>query len=543
MNPQPFDDHRSEQRAVALEARGAAVPSVRAATPVTALPRIPAIIHLTVPAKTTAIQERAIERARALHPGWRVIVWQDPIPPETFELAPFWDKVNSGAQLADLIRIEVVYRFGGIYVDSDLMLEQALDPLRAFDFFIASEDGSVLTNAVFGASPRHPALRKLIDSIADDDGFNWQLEPVHTTGPGFFSRELKWRTDVTVLPRSTFYPYNWNERQAAPHKHTYGVHLWEKSWAHVAPSGPPAPLGRKLALALIGAAARARRRLFFNELGIRFFRRSNDTYAAAGVVCARTIHGFRIFLSGTDVSVTPDIAMNGYYELREELFLRTVVKGGDWAIDVGANVGVYTLLLAQLAGAWGRVFAYEPNPQCRELLARSLAMNWVHDRVVLKAAAVGSAPGETRLSFNPESLGGATVVADDEQGVFAETSRLFSQRHHVRVPVVALDDEFPVDLPIRFLKIDTEGFEHEVLAGAKRLIQRGCIDFILLEAVQEVSGPQWPRLVQAMRDLEAHGYRAHRIRGDLKLEPVALDDLSLPATGRNLVFASATAKR
>lgn len=519
-------------------------PFDRPAAAIATLERIPAIIHLTVPAKTTATQARAIDRARELHPGWRVIVWQDPISPEPFELAPLWDKVNSGAQLADLVRIEVVYQFGGIYLDSDLLLEKALDPLRAYDFFIASEDGIVLTNAVFGATPRHPALRKLIDSIASDGCLNWALEPVHTTGPYFFSRELKWRSDVTVLPRATFYPYNWDERKAEPHRHTYGVHLWEKSWAHVAAaSEPTGPLWRKLALGALDVAARAKRRLLFNELGIGLYRRPSNSYPATGVVCSRTIHGHRILLSGTDVSITPEVAMDGYYELREELFLRTIVKGGDWAIDVGANVGVHTLLLAHLVGSWGRVFAYEPIPECRNLLSRSLAMNWVHERVVLNAVAVGASAGEASLSFSPESLGGATVVAEEEQGVAAQTSRLFPQRHHIRVPIVALDEEFPVDLPIRVLKIDAEGFEHEVLAGAKRLIERGCIDFILLEAVQEVYGAHWRRLLQAMRDLEERGYRPHRIRGSLKLEPVALDELSRPAAGRNLVFVSAAAKR
>ncbi len=426
----------------------------------------------------------------------------------------------------------MVHRYGGIYVDSDLLLEKALDPLRGYDFFIASEDGIVLTNAIFGSIPRHPALRKLIDSIANDASFNWKLEPVHSTGPGFFSRELKWRRDITVLPRTTFYPYSWNEKKTEPHKHTYGVHLWEKSWAHVSARQPGSrqSIKRTLATAMVNAAGRVKRRLLFNELGIRFFRRNDDTYNASGIVCSRTIHGFRILLSGADVSVTPEIAMNGYYELREELFVRTIVRGGDWVIDVGANVGIYTLLLAQLVGAWGRVFAYEPNPECRDLLSRSLAMNWVHERVVLNSTAVGSCAGETSLSFNPESLGGATVVAEGDQGVFLETQKLFSRQRKVNVVVVKLDDQFPVDLHIRFLKIDTEGFEHEVLAGAMRLIERGCIDFIMLEAVQDVYGGQWPKLMRAMRNLEELGYRPHRIRGDLTLDQVALDELQLPAT-------------
>jgi hypothetical protein len=443
-----------------------------------AAPAIPAILHFTVPAKTSALQDRAIERARRLHPGWRVVVWQDPIAREAFELAPLWDRANSGAQLADLVRLEVVHRLGGIYVDSDLLLERALDPLRRYGFFVASEDGTVPTNAVFGATPGHPALRRLIDAIARDAHLDWRLEPVHTTGPGFFARELAGRTDVTVLPRATFYPYNWNERAARPHRHGYGVHLWAKSWAHV--RGPAAPAARGFAGTLVDAAARAKRRLDFNEFAIRLRRRRVGAYPAEGVVGVRTIHGFTILLRGDDRELAPQLALDGYRRLRTELFLRAIVRGGDWAIDAGAGVGHCACLLAQQVGEWGRVFAYEREPQHRELASRSLALNGFAGRVVRRPAAAGS-----------------------------------------------LDGDFPVDLPIRCLRIDAGESAHDVVAGAQRLLERGCIDFVLAEAPA-------PRTARALAE---RGYRPHRIRADLALAPLGPAACLRPDRGDDLVFA------
>src|SRR6516162_9220406 len=112
---------------------------------------IPQTIHFTIPEHPTELQLRNIQTARELHPGWDVIVWQDPVDRTQFKLAKYWDKTNSGAQLADLIRLEAVYQRGGFYVDSDLVLLRSLDALRNYSFVVGTEDGNLLTNAFFGA--------------------------------------------------------------------------------------------------------------------------------------------------------------------------------------------------------------------------------------------------------------------------------------------------------------------------------------------------------------------------------------------------------
>ena len=89
----------------------------------------------------------------------------------------------------------------------------------------------------------------------------------------------------------------------------------------------------------------------------------------------QTIYGFRITVDGKDVSLTPQLVFKGYSELPEENFLKNTVRGGDWVIDVGANIGSFSLLAAQQLGSFGRVFAYEPNPRPVKLMAKSLVMN------------------------------------------------------------------------------------------------------------------------------------------------------------------------
>ncbi len=176
---------------------------------------IPKIIHFTIPKSPSADQLKAIEVARELHPGWKIEVWQDPLDRGAFRLSKYWEKTNSGAQLADLIRLEVVLLHGGFYLDSDIMLRKSLDALRVYPFVIASEDGKVLTNAFFGAVPQSPVVQHLVETL-DNHEIDWTLEPYLSTGPAFFARELKWRDDVTVLPRETFYPYNWHQKPTSP---------------------------------------------------------------------------------------------------------------------------------------------------------------------------------------------------------------------------------------------------------------------------------------------------------------------------------------
>ena len=83
-----------------------------------------------------------------------------------------------------------------------------MDPLLDIDFFIGTEDGSVITNAVMGAVAGHPALRALMDRLLEYVALPQDLRPDQTTGPYLYSREYDLRDDVVVVPREVFYPYN-----------------------------------------------------------------------------------------------------------------------------------------------------------------------------------------------------------------------------------------------------------------------------------------------------------------------------------------------
>jgi len=495
------------------------------------------IIHFTVPAAPTRLQLGCIARARELHPDWEIKVWTDPVDPSSFRLAHYWNRVNSGAQLADLIRLEVVHRFGGFYVDSDVFLHQPLDPLLQLDGFIVStEDGSLLTNAIFGAPANSPVLENLIEQLlrAEPD---WRVPPNVTTGPVFFSRSLRWRKDVIVLARETFYPYNWHEAPRPPGPLTYGTHLWANSWAS---SGRGFWLHQKHKI-----AAKARswvRRLACAAMANGLYARTRPKilgYSKDAEVVRSTIHGHMIVMAGADVSITPHLMKHGYYEVNDELFVKKTLKGGDHFVDVGANVGVYSLLAAARVGPFGRVYSFEPNPQVASMLERSSILNWCHDRVKVLRIGVGDSSGSKKLSFSPNNLGGASFVdSSDDSGFQATTGVLAGSEQSITVPIVRLDDFFNPRMPIKILKIDAEGFECAILRGAELLIRNRSFEYLIVEILPEIYGAQWVLMRAQLKSLLDSGYLPRVAGRNGNLRPVdpsrLLSGDSVPT--RNIIF-------
>lgn len=152
-----------------------------------------------------------------------------------------------------------------------------------------------------------------------------------------------------------------------------------------------------------------------------------------------------------------------YRDQRAELgAILSVLRPGDTAVDVGANKGSYTYWLSRAAGP-GRVVAFEPQQELADYLrlaARVLPMR----NLTVESRGVSGRSGTLALHV-PGS--GPSPGASFEMAVAAHASC-----HHVEVPVVALDEYFGPDEPIRVVKVDVEGHEPEVFRGAQRILER-----------------------------------------------------------------------
>jgi FkbM family methyltransferase len=191
----------------------------------------------------------------------------------------------------------------------------------------------------------------------------------------------------------------------------------------------------------------------------------------------RLVSGQMFYVNTDDRSITPWIIDGGYWELFVDDVLFALTGPGDTAVDVGANMGYYTVKLGARVGPAGRVYSFEPNPEIFAFLRDNVLVNALEDRVELHNAALGGEAGEGWLTFDRHYPGGAAMSREQLGG------------NEIKVPVLRLDDVLGADQRIDVVKIDVEGFEPLVLQGMQAALARSPEAAVVVE----LSYSQWAR--------------------------------------------------
>lgn len=169
------------------------------------------------------------------------------------------------------------------------------------------------------------------------------------------------------------------------------------------------------------------------------------------------VQGHRMWLDDRD---TLQLAVNQVYEPAETALLKEHLKAGQTFIDVGANIGYYTLLAARIVGPKGKVYAFEPDLNNFKLLVRNIAANG-YSNVVPMNQALSNKAGTARLYINPSNRGDHRIY-DSHDG-----------RPSVEVGMTTLDRFFEkLDKKVHFIKMDIQGAEAAALGGMKGLIRK-----------------------------------------------------------------------
>jgi hypothetical protein len=195
---------------------------------------IPHRLVRTVPETVDPEQERLWRVACQLHPEWEHVTWRDPINPDAFPItSPYWQDCETGAQLADLVRIEDLLHNGGFYIDSDVEMLKPFDSLCSLRGVAAWEDYLYVPNAVLGFTPGHEALREVLDlAIAKRFSGTW------IAGVGVTTQVFR-RSDMTLLPPGSFYPVHWKDAHkglvnwseaAQMNPWAFCLHRYKASW-------------------------------------------------------------------------------------------------------------------------------------------------------------------------------------------------------------------------------------------------------------------------------------------------------------------------
>lgn len=193
-----------------------------------------------------------------------------------------------------------------------------------------------------------------------------------------------------------------------------------------------------------------------------------------------------------DRFVSQRLREEGIWEPFETSLVLSLLRPGDVFVDVGANVGYFSVLAASMVGPRGAVFAFEPDPDNCRLLRANAELNDLGHCITVVEAALADATGDGQLFLSEDNLGDHQVYAGTDP------------RHSVPIALLHGSQFLAQRLQrLDLLKVDTQGSEFQVLSG-------------LMPLLQEL--PQPPRIII---ELTPHSLRAAGASGRALLELLA----------------------
>ena len=211
-------------------------------------------------------------------------------------------------------------------------------------------------------------------------------------------------------------------------------------------------------------------RELFNEWWQEWWQSKSGIVAYLGDSRAlvRTIYGCYLFVDTRDMSLAPQLLAHGQWEQGVAALLRRILRPGMTIIEVGANVGYFSILSASLVGEAGKVCCFEPNPRLARLLREGSEVNGMSGRIAVAEKAVWSSSTEIDFYLLRDHMGSSSANSSIHR-----TAQAFNDRtEKIVVQTVTLDDYRSAESGVDLLKIDAEGAELHVIQGARRLLER-----------------------------------------------------------------------
>jgi hypothetical protein len=157
------------------------------------------------------------------HPGWELRFWTEANMPEKLRRPEARERLRAPAERANILRLELLWRFGGVYTDTDFECLRSIEPLiEDAELFISLAKPGRVNNALMGSVAGHSILDEALDRIRPREFFGHDKE---ATGTRFLDTLLLDRPGVTLIEAERFYPKTPEERREA-----YAVHDMARSW-------------------------------------------------------------------------------------------------------------------------------------------------------------------------------------------------------------------------------------------------------------------------------------------------------------------------
>lgn len=210
-----------------------------------------------------------------------------------------------------------------------------------------------------------------------------------------------------------------------------------------------------------------------------------------------------------------EILYHAYWDkmfLQDKEKVKKYIIPGDTVIDVGGNLGFFVLILNEIVGSAGKIFSFEPSKRLKARLEKTIKINNIQNVTIVNLA-LGESEGSTTLHYNPKQTGLSSIVTDFKDGSVTE-----------EIQIISLDN-FAENISNRvsFIKIDTEGYEPQVLKGAKELIKRDKPTIYI-----ELGGDYQDSSAEALKILKELNYTCEAESLDLKTIPAGINFIAVP---------------
>jgi FkbM family methyltransferase len=265
-------------------------------------------------------------------------------------------------------------------------------------------------------------------------------------------------------------------------------------------------------------------------------------YLGDHTALCRMLGRYKMYVDTRDVGIASHLMLEGYWEMWVTAAMMQCIRRGSVVADVGANLGYFTLLMADLTGAEGRVLSFEPNHNLASRVRKSIAVNGFGGFTDFHQVALGEADGEVEMEIDESMPGGGRALHEKTKASPASSAPpapvMSSTEYYAgkpgkkakpaplikpTLPVVPVRrfDEIDHALDVEFMKIDVEGFEPYVWAGMTGLLKRGRPLTIFMEFTIE----RFPDAKAFLQEILSFGFSLEIVDLHSGIQPITAEQL------------------
>ncbi len=188
------------------------------------------------------------------------------------------------------------------------------------------------------------------------------------------------------------------------------------------------------------------------------------------------VHDFKMLVNTKDICITPHLIMDGFWEMHITELFESIVKEGFTVVDIGANMGYYTLIAALRVGKKGKVYAFEPEPKSFDILCKNIEINGFNNTVITCQKALLDRDGKVDFNVYEEHVAGSSIFVDNS--IFGSEPH---KKRSISVQATTLDAFLGNNVKVDLIKMDAEGAEPFIFKGMKNVIKNSSNLKIIME--------------------------------------------------------------